>query len=63
MQEKLYIVRKRYLDGLSPYRDFNDALRNFLHYVEEKAMIKIAIIRNSAELNILIGHQIDYGKD
>lgn len=63
MRNKLQIVRKRYLDGLSPYRDFNDALRNYLRYTEEKAAIKTAMIRNSAELNILVGHQIEYGQN
>lgn len=63
MRSKLQIVRKRYLDGLSPYRDFNNALRNFLRYIEEKAAIKTAMIRNSAQLNILVGHQISYGQN
>ncbi len=63
MYKKLQIVRKRYIEGLSVYRDFNDALKNYLHYIEEKATIKTAMIRNSAQLLILIGQQIADGQN
>ena len=63
MHKKLQIVRKRYLDGLSLYRDFNDALKNYLSYIEEKARIKRAMIINSAQLLIFIGHQLTNGQD
>ncbi|BCD62635.1 outer membrane protein [Nitratiruptor sp. YY08-26] len=63
MKEKMHLVKQRYLNGLAQYRDFKDALRNYLGYEEEKESIKLQMIRNSAQINILIGKQIFYGEN
>ncbi len=63
MQEKQKLVRKRYVSGLSTYRQYSDAIRSYLALVEEKVGLEIGILQDSAMLKILEGGSIFYGED
>ncbi|GEM_PF-2864219 len=63
MKEKMFLVKQRYVVGLSPYRDYSDALKNYLAYLREKAILEVQILQNAALLSTLQGHHIFYGED
>ncbi len=63
MKEKMFLVKQRYVAGLSPYRDYSDALKNYLAYMREKAILEVQILQNAALLNTLQGHHLFYGED
>ena len=63
MKEKMFLVKQRYVAGLSPYRDYSDALKNYLAYLREKAILEVQILQNAALLSTLQGHHIFYGED
>ncbi|NPA03353.1 MAG: TolC family protein [Epsilonproteobacteria bacterium] len=63
MKEKLELVKKRYINGLSNYRQYSDAIRNYLTLLEEKKQIETSLIQNEATLEVLKGKRVFYGKD
>lgn len=63
MKEKMFLVKQRYAEGLSPYRDYSDALKNYLAYMRQKSILEVQILQNEALLNTLEGHHIYYGEN
>lgn len=63
MQEKMFLVKQRYVAGLSPYRDYSDALKNYLAYIRQKAILEVQILQNAALLATLQGNHIFYGEN
>ena len=62
-KEKQELVKKRYINGLSTYRQYSDAVRKFLTLHEEKVYYDLTLLQDSAMLKILEGDRIFYGED
>ncbi|BCD67683.1 TolC family protein [Nitratiruptor sp. YY09-18] len=63
MEQKMQLVKKRYTVGLSSYRQYSDALRNYLTLLQQKEILSISILQNQALLQILQGKHIFYGEN
>ncbi len=58
--KKLKILTKRYLSGISPYKDYSDALVKYLNYKNQLIKTEQNYINESSMLSVLIGKKKFY---
>ena len=58
--DKLKIVKKRYMSGMSPYKDYSDAVKGFINYENQLLKIEQKYIQEVSILSILVGKRDFY---
>ena len=58
MKQKLKISKVRYMNGISPYRDYSTAFKGYLLYQDQLIKLKESLKRNIILLNIFIGKKV-----
>ena len=59
-EKKLRILTSRYINGVSPYRDYSNALSSYLNYKDQFTVIEQNYIKEKSILSILIGKRKFY---
>ncbi len=62
-KEKVEITKKRYVSGIGIYRDYSDAITEFLAYQEELYNIDAQLLMSQIYLNLLEGIRRPYEQD